>query len=307
MGDTWLTILVYLGTSGLVLGVFVWFNNVDARRAAARLRGLIAPGATPTERGVLEGLAASTLPKLGTPLLPTDEERHSGLQAKFVQAGILGREAIPIYLGVKMTLIALPAALAFLAGTTGLVSPLRAALAAAVGSTAGMVAPGLWLDGRRRRRQAQLRLALPDALDMIVLCVEGGVSLTSALQRVTAELQTAHPSLGLEMNVAQREMMLGLSPGEAFQKLGHRTGLDEARSLATVLLQAERYGAGLVKALRIHADTLRHQRQQKAEEMAQKAAVKILFPTLLCIFPAIFIVILGPAAFKIAEIFSKMN
>jgi len=152
-----------------------------------------------------------------------------------------------------------------------------------------------------------LRRGLPDALDMIVLCVEGGVSLTSALQRVTAELQTAHPTLGLEMNVAQREMMLGLSPGEAFQKLAHRTGLDEARSLSNVLLQAERYGAGLVKALRIHADTLRHQRQQKAEEMAQKAAVKILFPTLLCIFPAIFIVILGPAAFKIAEIFSKMN
>ena len=307
MGDTWLTILVYLVTSGLVVAAFMWFSNVDARRAAARLRGLITPGATPAERGVLEGLAASTLPKLGTPLLPTDEERHSGLQAKFVQAGILGREALPIYLGVKMTLIVLPVVAAFFVFTAGWLSLMWAAVAGAVGSTAGMVAPGLWLDGRRRKRQTRLRLALPDALDMIVLCVEGGVSLTSALQRVTAELQTAHPTLGLEMNVAQREMMLGLSPGEAFQKLAHRTGLDEARSLSTVLLQAERYGAGLVKALRIHADTLRHQRQQKAEEMAQKAAVKILFPTLLCIFPAIFIVILGPAAFKIAEIFSKMN
>src|SRR5437868_4393695 len=118
MGDAWLTILVYLLTSGLVIGAFLWFNNVDARRATARLRGLITPGATPAERGVLEGLAASAFPKLGTPLLPTDEERHSGLQARFVQAGILGREAIPIYLGVKMTLIVLPALLAFAVGTT---------------------------------------------------------------------------------------------------------------------------------------------------------------------------------------------
>src|SRR3954470_19189783 len=156
MGETWLTILVYLVTSSLVIGVFLWFNNVDARRAAARLRGLITPGATPMERGVLEGLAASALPKLGTPLLPTDEERHSGLQAKFVQAGILGREALPIYLGVKMTLMVLPAVLACAIGTARWLSPMWAAVAGAVGCTAGMVAPGFWLDGRRRKRQTRL-------------------------------------------------------------------------------------------------------------------------------------------------------
>jgi tight adherence protein C len=109
------------------------------------------------------------------------------------------------------------------------------------------------------------------------------------------------------MNIVQREIQLGLSAGEAFKKLGDRCDLDEMRNLASVLLQSERFGASVVKALRIHADSCRLERQQRAEEMAQKAAVKILFPTLLCIFPAIFIVVLGPAAYQIANMFSQMK
>ena len=105
------------------------------------------------------------------------------------------------------------------------------------------------------------------------------------------------------MDLVQREMMLGVSVGEGLEKLGIRSDLEEMRNLASVIVQSERFGTSVVKALRIHADTLRQQRQQRAEEMAQKAAVKILFPTLLCIFPAIFIVILGPAAFQIVADF----
>jgi tight adherence protein C len=142
---------------------------------------------------------------------------------------------------------------------------------------------------------------------MLVLCLEGGISLTGAMQRVTAELQSAHPLLGAEMDLVQREMMLGVSVGDRLEKLGARTDLEEMRNLAAVIVQSERFGSSVVRALRIHADTLRQQRQQRAEELAQKAAVKILFPTLLCIFLAIFIVILGPAAFQILAIFSRMK
>jgi tight adherence protein C len=148
---------------------------------------------------------------------------------------------------------------------------------------------------------------LPDALDMLVLCVEGGVSLPQAVQRVTTELHEAHPLLGTEMDIVQREMLLGLSVGEALRKFGQRADLEDVRTLASVLLQNERYGASVARALRIHADTLRQQRQQRAEEQAQKAAVTILFPTLVCIFPAIFIVILGPAAFQIMAVCSRMK
>ena len=107
------------------------------------------------------------------------------------------------------------------------------------------------------------------------------------------------------MNIMQREIQLGLSTGEALKKMGERCGLEDVRDLASVLLQSERFGASMVKALRQHAESWRQERQQRAEEQAHKSAVKILFPTLLCIFPAIFIVLLGPAAFQMAALFSK--
>ena len=122
---------------------------------------------------------------------------------------------------------------------------------------------------------------------------------------MTEDLELVHPTLTAELNIALREMQMGLSAGEAVKRLGERCGLDDLRDLAAVLLQSERYGAGVAKALRIHADVYRQDRQQRAEEMAQKAAVKILFPTLLCIFPAIFIVLLGPAAYQMANVLSK--
>jgi tight adherence protein C len=175
----------------------------------------------------------------------------------------------------------------------------------AIGAGCGLILPGLCLDARVRGRQVTLKRGLPDALDMIVLCVEGGISIMGALERVTAELQAAHPLLGAELTIVHREVQLGQSVGEAVRHFGERCGLEDIRSLASVFLQTERYGASVAKALRIHADTCRQERQQQAEERAQKAAVQILMPTLLFIFPAIFIVILGPAAFQIASLFAK--
>ncbi|HEY7311098.1 MAG TPA: type II secretion system F family protein [Gemmataceae bacterium] len=302
----WISMLVFLATSGLVLAFFIWRNR-DIWQAEARMRGL---GGTPRERpskGGLSKLLLSRLPNVGTPLLPTNEAQRGRLRQRLLEAGIYDRNALPLLLGVKLLLMVVPLLLTVALAVTGLLSPLRAVFAGIVGISAGMIVPGLWLDYRKKKRQISLRRALPDALDMLVLCVEGGVSLTGGLQRITAELHSAHPLLGVEMDLVQREMMLGVSVGEGIQKLAARTDLEEMRNLASVLIQSERFGTSVVKALRIHADTLRQQRQQRAEELAQKAAVKILFPTLLCIFPAIFIVILGPAAFQILAIFSRMK
>jgi tight adherence protein C len=129
--------------------------------------------------------------------------------------------------------------------------------------------------------------------------MQGGLSLSGALQRVIAELQLGHPMLASEMNIVQREMLLGLPAGEALKKFASRCDLEEVRSLAAVLTQSEFYGASMSKTLRVHADTYREQLQRRIEEMAQKAAVKILFPTLLCIFPAVFIVVLGPSVLQL--------
>jgi tight adherence protein C len=163
-----------------------------------------------------------------------------------------------------------------------------------------MVGPSMWLDRRKKSRQMILRRGLPDALDVIVICVEGGLSLVGALRRVAGDLRTVHPELALELEIVQREVQLGQTAGEALRRFGDRSDMEEIRSLASVIIQSERFGAGLNKALRVHAETLRMRRQQRAEEMAQKAGTKVLFPTLLCIFPAIFVVVLGPAMIQIS-------
>ena len=120
---------------------------------------------------------------------------------------------------------------------------------------------------------------------------------------MASELQSAHPVLARELSIVQRQMQLGRTAGEALRQFANRADLEEIRSLASVIIQAEKFGASLTKALRVHADALRQKRMFSAEEMAQKAAVKILFPTILCIFPGIFIVLLGPAAIQIREMF----
>lgn len=302
----WINLLVFLAPSGLILGFLIWRNR-SLWLTEARMRGL---SAAPRERPAGNGLSKlllARLPDMGTPLLPTNEAQRGQLRQRLFEAGIYDRNALAVMMGVKMILMAVPLLLAATLAVSGVLSPRRAVVAGIFGIGLGMVAPGLWLDHRKKARHRSLRRALPDALDMLVLCVEGGVSLSGAMQRMTAELNSAHPQLGAEMDLVQREMMLGVSVGEGLQKMAARTDLEEMRNLAAVIVQSERYGTSVVKALRIHADTLRVQRQQRAEELAQKAAVKILFPTLLCIFPAVFIVILAPAVFQLLAVFSRMK
>jgi tight adherence protein C len=244
---------------------------------------------------------------MGNALTPTDEKERTQLQARLVHAGLYGRQAMAVFLGAKMLLMVTPALVGVVLGIMG-VFPLRQAVPiAACFGIMGMIGPGFWLDKKKARRQLCFRRALADALDVIVICLEGGLSLPGALRRVAGELRGVHPELAMEFDIALREIQLGRAPGEAMRNVGERSDLEELRSLASVITQAERYGAGLIKSLRVHADTLRLRRQQRAEEMAQKAGTKILFPTLMFIFPAIFIVILGPAAMQISETLLKSN
>jgi tight adherence protein C len=298
---------VFLATAAAGRSLLVWLYG-DQRRTLARLRDLApAEKAAPEGPRVLE-LALSALPAVGALVAPGDTKLVARLKDRLTQAGIYGPNAVMILLGAQILLmVLLPLAGAVLPLALGLL-PWRYALALGVVTVGvGMLTPSLWVDHQRKRRQTELRRALPDTIDMLVLCVEGGLSLNAALQRVTGELQIAHPALAREMNIMLREVQLGLSVGDAMKKFGDRCGLEEVRELAAVLLQSERYGTASVKALRLHSETCRQQRQQRAEERAQKAAVKILFPTLLCIFPSIFIVILGPAAYQIAAMLARMR
>lgn len=240
-------------------------------------------------------------------LSPANHEGRKQIGDRLVQAGIYRRNSLPAYLLMKSLLIALPVSLGFAASSAGLLTFNQAIVSGLITGIIGTIAPGFWLDAQRSRRQTTLRRALPDALDVIIVCVEGGLSLPASFARVASELRGVHPLLAAEMKIVQREIQLGRSTGEALKNFANRFDLEELRGLASVVLQAERFGASVVKALRVHADSLREKRLQRAEEMAAKAAVKLLFPTVFFIFPALFVVILGPAAFDIIELMNKLN
>jgi tight adherence protein C len=303
-----ISMLVFLLVFSAICGLsFVLYLRApwDERQAVSRLRQL-AEDQRPVEAKPREPTLASALPSIGRLLMPRTEGRLDDLKKQLLRAGYYSPMALRVLLGLKFVLmLALPILLALLPFWLGLMRWNHLVVAGLTACCLGLMLPNIWLAHQVKQRQTSLRQALPDALDMLVLCLEGGISLVAAFQRVTAELHAAHPVLGAEMNILQREIQLGLSAGESLKKLGERCGLEDVRELANVMLQSERYGASVVKALRTHAESWRLERQQWAEEMAQKASVKILFPTLLCIFPAIFIVLLGPAAFQMAKLFSK--
>lgn len=275
-------------------------------RLDSRLRDLSGQGGPAMDTITLGKIASTTLPRMGTPFIPTDEGERTKLQTRLIHAGLYRRQAMVVFLGVKVLLIA-PAFLCVAASLMGVVTLWQGLIIGLCLGIGGLIGPSFWLDRMKRKRQSNFRRALPDALDVLVICLEGGLSLSAGLRRVSTELRTAHPELASELAIVQREVQLGLTSGEALKKMGERSDLEEVRSLASVILQSERLGASLVKALRVHSESLRLKRYQRAEEKAAVAATKVLFPTLLFILPAVFVVVLGPAAFRLIEMLGKMN
>jgi tight adherence protein C len=289
---------LFVAVSSAVL-LFFLVTGSRRNRLEDRLGELGEEKKDDTDPASMAQLAQTTLPKIGLPLLPKDEAELSRLQRRLMHAGFYSRQALLLFLGVKMLVIMCPIIAGVLVGLAQL-WPLDQAVLIGVGvGGLGMFLPGFWLGRRKAARQTTLRRALPDALDVLVICLDGGLSLPAALRRMSTELRSAHPNLAMELAIAQREIQLGRTAGEALRQLGDRTDMEEMRTLASVIMQSERFGAGLVRALRVHSEGIRNKRMQRAEELAQKAATKMLFPTLLFIFPGVFIVVLAPAVIKI--------
>jgi tight adherence protein C len=240
-------------------------------------------------------------------LLPGDEEQRRRLGDRLIQAGLYKRGSVAFYVTAKLVLALLPVLIGIVAAGAGVLTFRQAIMFGVPTGVFGTIIPSFWLDIKKRQRQAALRRALPDALDVIVICVEAGLSLPAAFVRVSQELRTAHPMLAGEMTIVQREVQMGCSTGEALRRFADRFDLEELRSLASVVLQAEKFGASVVKALRVNADWLRTKRYQRAEEKAGQAAVKLLFPTIFFIFPALYVVLLGPAFLDIVKMLAEMH
>lgn len=224
-----------------------------------------------------------------------------GLRLYLTQAGHPGPTAAPVYLGSR---ILLPCALA--AATITLMPPLGFSAAWVLVAVAwfgvvGYVLPAVYVGSQRRSRQKEMQKALPDALDLLVVCVEAGLALNQALMRVSEEVERLSPILSQQLALVNLEIRAGTAREDALRNLGDRTGIEDLRSLVAMLIQTDRFGTSIAQALRVHADTVRTKRRQRAEEAAAKTTIKLVFPLVLFIFPAMFVVILGPAMIQILE------
>jgi tight adherence protein C len=235
------------------------------------------------------------LHELGERATRTEADQNE-LRRRLVRGGFQSPGAPAVYWGIRIALpLALMAATLLFVPFAGTIGLLFGVLAGGF----GWLAPSFYLDARIRKRQKELRLALPDTLDLLVTTVEAGLGLNQAMVRVAQEISQVSPQMAQELTLVNLEIRAGKSREESLRALGDRSGVEDLRSLATMLIQTDRFGTSVVQALRVHADTMRVKRKQRAEEEAAKTAVKILFPLLVFIFPALFVVLMGPAAINI--------
>jgi tight adherence protein C len=223
----------------------------------------------------------------------------SALRQRLIRAGYPNAAAVPMFMGARL---ALPAGLFIGAGTLLPTLGYSAAVTlimAVYFAVMGYVMPGLVVGQRIKRRQKEMQRALPDALDMLVVSVEAGLGLNAALVRVSEEMDRMSPVLSEQLGLVNLEIRAGTSREDALRNLADRTGLQDISSLVGMLIQTDRFGTSVAQALRVHAETMRTKRRQRAEEAAAKTTIKLVFPLVFCIFPAMFVVILGPALIEI--------
>jgi tight adherence protein C len=223
-----------------------------------------------------------------------------------VQAGYSDPNAVSIYWASRVALaLGLPSAGIVILPLLGAGST-QVLLGLVWLGTVGWIGPTFFLRGRLKARQKELQLALPDMLDMLVVCVEAGLGLNQALVRVSDEIDHVSGLMSEQLAMVNLEMRAGTPRDEALKNLAERTGLVDIRSLVSMLIQTDRFGTSVADALRVHSETMRTKRRQRAEEAAAKTTIKLVFPLVLFVFPAMFVVVLGPSALAIFRTFSKL-
>jgi tight adherence protein C len=275
--------------SGWIL-LFGWPDLLRGRRLDAMV------GRTPG-RPIASGSLLRLMQRLRR--LVESDDRH-GIAARLTQAGLRSEAALTYFYAGKAALLLLSPALAWLllpAGLAGMHRLLILLLAAVI----GLYTPGWLLNHCVSRRKQRLQNALPDTLELLRVCIEAGLGFDSALTRVTRELREDCRDLQDEFGLLLLEIDAGVARGEALRRLAQRIGLDDVANLATMLIQAERFGTPISEALQVYSREMRVKRQQRAEEQAGKLAVKLLLPMGLFIFPALFCVLLGPALLRVSR------
>ena len=255
-----------------------------------------APARQPTDDPGYHRAVLDALKRFGS-VAPQSTKEMGKLQRKLVTAGFRSHEAVAVFFGIRLGF----ALLAFVMTATGIL--FHPNLPLALGACAlGYLLPSMVLGRLAKRRQHRIRLGLPDALDLLVVSVEAGLGLDQAIQRVGEELDFAHPDLSDELRLINLELRAGKGRVDALRNLAERTGVDDIQSLVAMLVQTDKFGTSVAQSLRVHSDTVRTKRRQRAEEAAAKTGVKMVFPLVFCIFPAIWVVTIGPAAIKFVQV-----
>lgn len=258
------------------------------------------PSATTTMADSLSNFAALVTPR--------SERERQRVERLLIHAGYRSPSARTLYYGVKaLAILILPMGVLLASPLFPKVTTNQLMLFAAGAGYLGWIACSMWLDRQVANRQRALRAGFSDALDLLVVCVESGLGLAPALQRVADELAVSHPALGDELALVNAEMRAGVERGVALKNLSERTGLEDIRGMTALLVQTMRFGTSVADALRIYSEEFRDKRTQAAEEQAAKVGTKMIFPLVLFLFPSFFLVVIGPAVIGLIEVFGQIG
>jgi tight adherence protein C len=306
-------LLVFIVALGVLLifvalrGVFTSRNRDVMDRLEREVSGSrSAKGTTPFDPNNEEApsVAARTAGAVGRLIKGREIEPNSPLRLKLTQAGFRQSNALEIFLGARILVFMLFTSFALWIVSQVQMSTAQAAFVAMVVALMGTVWPNVWLSSRIVERQKELNRMLPDAMDLIVICVEAGLSMDQAINRVGQEIGVSSPNLARELIQTGIEIEAGVGRADAFRKLALRTGIEDLRILAAMIIQSEQFGTSISKSLRLQSNTMRLRRMQKVEEQAAKIPSKMTLPLIFFILPSMFAVLMGPAAVRIVHVFA---
>lgn len=234
------------------------------------------------------------------------KQKKTTIRDRLIQAGLYRDGFVTALLVLRIVLFGAFIIGGYLLYEFGMTTLSRGIFLGLTSGLAATIIPVVLLDYLKSHRQRGMRRALPDALDVIVICLDGGLSLPASFSRVAHELADTHPVLSSELRIAEREVQMGMTLGDAMKNLADRFDLEELRGLAMVVSQSDRYGSSVSRSFKVFANGMRQRRQQKAEELAHKASVKMMLPCALLIFPAMFVVTLAPAVFRAMDVLAPL-
>jgi tight adherence protein C len=300
--------MVYLITGFVFVALFLIFFAVlyllSKRKDPITLRLKELKGEK-GEEGENERTAISL--KGAVDLLGLGSGQSKGTKVRLAQAGYRRPSSVSNYYGIRLFGAFLLGILGILLSLFLQLHPPLVFLVTFIGILVGGLVPKIWVTSKIIRRRGEIRRSVPNMLDLMVVCVEAGLSLNAAIQKIAEETAKTHKSLSEELHLVNQEILIGRTRADAFRNLARRTGVEELRSLAVMLIQADKLGTSIANSLRVLADSLRIKRRQRAEEAAHKTSVKLVFPLVLLIFPELLVILLGPAVINIVKTFAEMG